>query len=238
MLESAEKAIVEGRIQIRHWAGTPFIVTCNSVGSRKVAQDYFFIGHTTLRNLRYASSVPGNMEMSENVWEWLTQINWDWKLVIPLTVLLLGAMTLVWRILNAHRERKDRDSVRSEDRAATERQHLSGALKLVDELIHSQSPDHMLAGLSSDVPRSSKLLADKAERKQTIMRELEAVALQLPHDNYEEVAADLLCTAKSLGWDEWQAVQLRSKLARLINPKLIKNVKDNHALDDDEWKKN
>lgn len=161
------------------------------------------------------------MEILEKAWLWITGLNWDWKWFAGF---LVGAVTLIWRVGTGRRGRR-RD----------EREKLSRALDLVDELIHSHTPNHMLSDLTSDVSRSSELLAEKSARQREIVRNMQGIALQLPAKKFKSVAQDIYAITRSLSWDEWRAIQLKIKLAGLINPQLVKDTKDEHALDDDDW---
>ncbi len=77
----------------------------------------------------------------------------------------------------------------------------------------------------------------KSDRRRRILRDLERTARQLPSRKYENVAQDLLAIVNALDWNEWRAVKVKSKLARLINPRLAEDVKDEHALNDDDWRR-
>lgn len=106
----------------------------------------------------------------------------------------------------------------------------------MDELIHSHSADHMFSGLSSNVAKSTELLGGKAERKIIVRREMETIALRLRPNEEDTVAGKFLNLAKALTWDEWQALAVKNELARLLNPGLLSEFKDDHALDDEAWR--
>lgn len=164
--------------------------------------------------------------MTAESWQWL--LSEDARITLAAiagtVTLALVILTYIWRVTG-----------RRQDRKAAEKKNLSESLVLLDELIHSYTPDHMLSGLSSDVAHSSQLLASKSDRRHSILRELERTARQLPSRKYENVAQDLLAIVNSLDWNEWRAVKVKNKLARLINPTLANDAKDEHALNENDW---
>ena len=158
------------------------------------------------------------MEFLNQTFGWAASFEW-----LAIGGLTVAVLTLGWRLRSERRAR-----------IGMERERLSKALGLLDELIHSNTADGMLSGLTTP-ERSGEVMANKKDRQRQILRELEQIARQLPSKNYEGVAHDLLAIINGLNWDEDRAIKVKVKLARVLNPELAKEAKDEHALDDDKW---